>query len=108
MGRESGMAEAPQRKKQQVHRAQVVRVERLTPHMIRVVFSGPGLTRFTAGTCTDHYIKLLFPAAGVAYPEPFDIQRIRAEFPRDQWPRTRTYTVRRWDAAASELSVDFV
>ncbi len=91
-----------------VIRARVERVERLTPHMIRVVLGGEELTGFPAGAFTDHYVKLLFPVEGVRYPEPFDLQVIRAEFPRDQWPRTRTYTVRRWDAAAGELSVDFV
>ncbi|MGW7001679.1 siderophore-interacting protein [Streptomyces sp. NPDC054933] len=102
------MADGPQRRKQQVSRGCVVRVEQLTPHMIRVVLGGDGLDGFAAGQCTDHYIKLLFPVDGVAYPEPFDIQSIRADFPRDQWPRTRTYTVRRWDAEARELTVDFV
>lgn len=87
---------------------QVVRTERLTPHMRRVVLGGEGLAGFAADTYTDHYVKLLFPAAGVTYPEPFDVQRIREEFPRDQWPVTRTYTVRRWDAEQRELTLDCV
>jgi NADPH-dependent ferric siderophore reductase len=33
---------------------------------------------------------------------------IRAEMPREDWPVTRTYTVRRWDAETAELTVDFV
>jgi NADPH-dependent ferric siderophore reductase len=99
---------ASQRGKQQVSRGRVVRVERLTPHMVRVVLGGEGLDGFAAGQYTDHYVKLLFPADGVVYPEPFDIQAIRADFPREQWPHTRTYTVRRWDAAARELAIDFV
>ncbi|WP_248964502.1 siderophore-interacting protein [Sphaerisporangium perillae] len=102
------MAERPGRRNPQITHAQVQRVERLTPHMIRVVLGGPGLAGFTAGQYTDHYIKLLFPAEGVTYPEPFDLQHIRAEFPREQWPRMRTYTVRRWNAEERELSVDFV
>ncbi|MFF3503444.1 siderophore-interacting protein [Streptomyces sp. NPDC003247] len=89
-------------------RARVLRVERLTPHMIRVVFGGDGLSGFDAGEFSDHYVKLLFPAPGVVYPEPFDLRRVREELPREQWPRMRTYTVRRWDAGARELSVDFV
>jgi NADPH-dependent ferric siderophore reductase len=86
----------------------VLRTERLTPHMIRVVLRGAGLAEFGAGGVTDHYVKLLFPRPGVAYPEPFDMERVRAEMPREQWPATRTYTVRAWDGRARELTIDFV
>jgi NADPH-dependent ferric siderophore reductase len=102
------MAERPERKPRKPRTAQVVRTERLTPRVQRVVLGGEGLTGFAADTCTDHYVKLLFGAAGVTYPEPFDLERIRAEFPRDQWPVTRTYTVRAWDPAQRELTLDFV
>jgi NADPH-dependent ferric siderophore reductase len=102
------MAERPARKPRKPHSAQVVRTERLTPHMQRVVLGGEGLAGFTADTCTDHYVKLLFGPEGVTYPEPFDIERIRAEFPREQWPVTRTYTVRHWDPEHRELTLDFV
>ncbi|WP_434588136.1 siderophore-interacting protein [Streptomyces sp. A5-4] len=102
------MAERPARKTAQVHEAQVTRTERLTPHMVRVVLGGEGLSGFTVGEFTDHYIKVLFPAEDVTYPEPFDMARIREEFPSEQWPATRAYTVRSWDPAARELAVDFV
>ncbi|MET7457212.1 siderophore-interacting protein [Streptomyces sp. NPDC005574] len=102
------MAERPGRKPRKPHSAQVVRTERLTPHMQRVVLGGEGLADFAADTCTDHYVKLLFPAGGATYPEPFDMERIREEFPREQWPVTRTYTVRAWDPVQRELSLDFV
>ncbi|MET8943680.1 siderophore-interacting protein [Streptomyces sp. NPDC004542] len=102
------MAERPGRKPRKPHSAQVVRTERLTPHMQRVVLGGEGLADFAADTCTDHYVKLLFPAAGVTYPEPFDVERIRAEFPREQWPVTRTYTVRSFRPEQRELTLDFV
>ncbi|MFJ5262901.1 siderophore-interacting protein [Streptomyces sp. NPDC088387] len=102
------MAARPARRPPKPHTAQVVRTERLTPHMQRVVLGGDGLADFEAGTCTDHYVKLLFPAEGVTYPEPFDIQRIRDEFPREQWPVTRTYTVRAWDPGLRRLTLDFV
>ncbi|SHM08916.1 siderophore-interacting protein [Streptomyces yunnanensis] len=101
-------AERPARSTPTLHRARVRRTERLTPHMMRVVLGGEGLAAFDAGTYTDHYVKLVFPLPHVSYPEPFDMGRIRAELPRDQWPRTRTYTVRAWDPAAHELTVDFV
>ncbi|MEU1042068.1 siderophore-interacting protein [Streptomyces sp. NPDC005907] len=102
------MAERPARRTPKPHSARVVRTERLTPHMQRVVLGGDGLADFTVGSCTDHYVKLLFGAEGVTYPEPFDVQRIREEFPRDQWPVTRTYTVRHWNAELRELTLDFV
>ncbi|WLW56340.1 siderophore-interacting protein [Streptomyces sp. YU58] len=103
------MAERPARRPRKPHTAQVIRTERLTPHMQRVVLGGDSLAGFAADTCTDHYVKLLFPPAeGVTYPEPFDLERIREELPRDQWPVTRTYTVRYWDAEHRELTLDFV
>lgn len=90
------------------HEGRVVRTERIAPHMVRIVLSGEGLDAFGMSGCTDHYIKLLFAPEGVTYPEPFDLERIRAELPRDQWPTNRTYTVRAWDEAQRELTVDFV
>ncbi|KPC96559.1 FAD-binding protein, partial [Streptomyces sp. NRRL F-6602] len=86
------MADRPARKAPQTHLARVVRTERLTPHMQRIVLGGEGLAHFSADEFTDHYVKVLFPPKGVTYPEPFDIAAIRAELPRDQWPVTRTYT----------------
>lgn len=103
------MAERPARRPRKPHSAQVVRTERLTPHMQRVVLGGEELAGFAADTCTDHYVKLLFPPAeGVTYPEPFDMERIREELPREQWPVTRTYTVRAFDPESLELTLDFV
>ncbi|RFS82414.1 siderophore-interacting protein [Actinomadura spongiicola] len=102
------MATEPARKGRGLHRGTVLRTARITPHMIRVVIGGAGLAGFGAGEFTDHYVKLLFPQTGVTYPEPFDMEVIRAELPRDQWPVTRTYTVRAWDSEAVELTIDFV
>ncbi|MFI1396638.1 siderophore-interacting protein [Streptomyces sp. NPDC020681] len=102
------MAERPARKAPKVHEAQVVHTELLTPHMVRLVLGGEGLADFGLDGYTDHYVKLLFPPAGVSYPEPFDMDRIREEFPRDQWPANRTYTVRSWDEARREVTIDFV
>ncbi|MDC0767771.1 siderophore-interacting protein [Streptomyces sp. HD] len=102
------MALRSARKPRKPHSAQVVRTQRLTPHMQRVVLGGEGLAEFMADTCTDHYVKILFSPEGVSYPEPFDLERIREEMPREQWPVTRTYTVRAWDPEHRELTLDFV
>ena len=87
---------------------EVVRTERITPRMIRVVLGGDGLAGFPVGEHTDHYVKLLFAPAGASYRPPYDVEQLQAELPREQWPVTRTYTVRAWDAEAHELTIDFV
>jgi NADPH-dependent ferric siderophore reductase len=102
------MADKPARKSRPAVRLRVLRTQRLTPHMIRIVAGGEGLAAFQPNEFTDAYVKVLFPAPGVRYPEPFDMGAIRAEFPREQWPVMRSYTVRHYDANAGELSIDFV
>ncbi|MET4921220.1 siderophore-interacting protein [Streptomyces sp. PSRA5] len=102
------MAAQQARKSPKVHEARVVRGQRITPHMVRLVLGGDGPAGLEAGEFTDHYVKLLFAPEGVSYPEPFDMDRVREDFPREQWPATRTYTVREWNRAAGEITIDFV
>lgn len=42
------MADRPARKQPQIQHARVVRTERLTPHMVRVVLGGESLAGFPA------------------------------------------------------------
>jgi NADPH-dependent ferric siderophore reductase len=102
------LSEGAPARKRQASRAEVLRTSLVTPRMIRVVLGGPGLAGFEAGEFTDHYVKLLFAPEGARYSAPFDPTQIQAERPRAEWPVTRTYTVRSWDAAQSELTLDFV
>src|SRR4051812_11048879 len=84
------MADAPRPARNRTPRlAQVVSKDQLTPHMIRIVFGGEGLNGFSVGEFTDHYVKLQIPEG-------------------DGKTRTRPYTVRDWDAARGELTIDFV
>jgi NADPH-dependent ferric siderophore reductase len=64
--------------------ATVKRVVRLTPRLVRITFTSPELGSFGWNGPAAH-IKLIFPTA-----------------------QMRTYTPRRFDAAARELDVDFV
>jgi len=88
--------------------AVVLRTEQLSPTMVRVVLGGDGLAAFTMNEYTDAYVKLIYPRPGVNYPEPFDMRVVRSSLPQEDWPSNRTYTVRRWDGEALELTVDFV
>ncbi|MFR9728918.1 siderophore-interacting protein [Saccharopolyspora sp. MS10] len=91
-----------------IRRLRVLRKEQLTPHMIRIVAGGEGLRGYQHNEFTDAYVKVIFPVAGAEYPEPLDLGAIKAALPREQWPSTRTYTVRQYDELAGELTLDFV
>lgn len=85
-----------------------MRREQLTPHMIRIVFGGDGLAEFEPGDATDSYVKLELPPLGAPYAMPYDVAEVKRDVAPEFWPVMRSYTVRKWDAAARELTVDFV
>lgn len=87
---------------------QVLRTERLSPHMVRIVAGGPDLAKFVAKDATDMYVKINFLQPGVEYAQPVDVFDIRDTMPREHWPVTRTYTVRWVDVAEQEIAIDFV
>jgi NADPH-dependent ferric siderophore reductase len=95
------------RKRRTIH-AEVHSTERLTPGLVRIVVGGSDLDGFAAGAFTDHYVKLQLPAPGAGYAAPFDPEEVKARLPREQWPRTRTYSVRAWDRERRLLTIDFV
>ena len=86
----------------------VLRREQLSAHMVRIVAGGPGFADYVNNDFVDRYVKIVFPQPGVDYPQPLDLWAIRETMPREQWPHTRTYTVRWADTAAGELAIDFV
>ena len=80
---------------------QVVRVETLSPRMKRIVLGGEDLDGFTSAAADDH-VKLFFPAPGEdkpVFPDPAG---------GGAPPIMRDYTPRRFDAAAGELTIEFV
>ncbi|MDQ0029486.1 siderophore-interacting protein [Arthrobacter bambusae] len=86
----------------------VLRTEQLSPHMVRIIAGGPGFAGYANNDFVDRYVKIVFPQPGVDYELPLDLWSIRETMPREQWPYTRTYTVRWVDEAAQELAIDFV
>jgi NADPH-dependent ferric siderophore reductase len=71
------------------HVLTVLGTERLTPHLVRVTLGGAGFDSFESNDKTDKYVKISFTDS-------------------DETQVTRTYTVRRVDAVAKTLSIDFV
>lgn len=87
---------------------QVRRSTRLTPRMVRVTLAGAELAGFP-GEGPDRRIKMFFPVPGQERPA---VPRAGTGGPvwptGEPRPAIRTYTVRRFDAVAGELDVDFV
>src|SRR3954468_18392993 len=101
------MSESGQRKRV-ARTAEVVRAQWLTPSMRRLVFTGSDLVCLHDLPYTDHYVKILFAPPGCSYRWPFDPDALRAAEPAERWPVTRTYTVRCYDQASNEMTIDFV
>ncbi|MUM32584.1 siderophore-interacting protein [Mycolicibacterium sp. CBMA 361] len=93
-----------------IHTFEVLRSQRLTPHMIRIVFGGSGFETFSPKEFTDSYVKFAIVPPGVdvaGLEKPLTLDSF-ADLPADQKPTVRTYTVRRVDAGQQEITVDFV
>ena len=93
-----------------LHTFQVVSTEQLAPHMVRVVLGGTGFDTFTPGEFTDSYVKFVFVRDDVdvsSLPQPLTLDSFK-ELPPEQQPTVRTYTVRRLDPEARQITVDFV
>lgn len=99
---------APRRKRPPPRIAEVVRVNQLTPHMIRVTFGGENMTGFFSKGPAEH-VRIYLPnedtgvlTLPVEGPDGLD-------FPADvERPKSRAYTPRHWNADTNELDVDFV
>ncbi|MPZ48275.1 MAG: siderophore-interacting protein [Dehalococcoidia bacterium] len=87
----------------------VERVERLTPHMLRVRLTGESLAGYTMASGPASHIKVVLPQDGDDRPFIPDYGPdgpILAE--GQKRPLSRTYTPRRWHPEAQALDVDFL
>ncbi len=83
-------------------------VQRLTPHLTRVVIGGDGLADFEPSPFSDSYVNLAFAPQGAPYEMPCDLEQVRATVAPEHRPVRRRYTVRSWDAEARTMAIDFV
>ncbi|UCR89368.1 siderophore-interacting protein [Mycetocola spongiae] len=80
----------------------------VTPHLVRLTLGGPGFDGVDWGEATDRYIKIFFAKPGLGLEPPYDVAALRETLAPEDLPVTRTYTIRRVNAAAGSIDVDFV
>lgn len=86
----------------------VLRVERITPYLLRVTLTGDDLAGFVSASFEDH-IKIYLPSAPGEKPVMPQIGPQGSVFPQGQAkPVMRDYTPRRYDPLTRELDIDFV
>ncbi|MFM0723386.1 siderophore-interacting protein [Paraburkholderia strydomiana] len=85
---------------------QVKQVRALTPHLIRVTFTGDDLHDFVSASFDDH-IKVFFPEPGADKPTLPEAGPDGPVFPAGQRPTARDFTPRRFDREARELDIEF-
>ena len=80
--------------------------EYVTPRMLRLTIGGAGLDGFHTYQADDH-VKIVFPDPDGTRRVPVVNDEMMLDWPRPL-PTTRKYTIRRYDADARELDLDFV
>jgi NADPH-dependent ferric siderophore reductase len=85
---------------------QVKQVHTLTPHLIRVTFTGDDLHDFVSASFDDH-IKVFFPEPGEDKPTLPEAGPNGPVFAEGKRPIARDFTPRRYDREARELDIEF-
>ena len=88
-------------------RATVIRTERLTSVMLRVVLGGDGLTEFVSSGAADEWLRIMVPPERQPKVQLPRRSGSHWEFPNPQ-PAPRWYSVRRWDDQRRELWIELV
>jgi NADPH-dependent ferric siderophore reductase len=86
----------------------VQRTEDLTRSMRRVVLGGDGLSGYTSTGVGDEYVRLIFPAPGATEPILPTVTAGCLDYDSIDLATMRTYTVRDFDPATGEVTIDFV
>lgn len=100
--------ERPQRPQRPQIVLEVIERIRLTPHLVRIVAGGPGMSAVEDNGFADAYTKMLFAPAEAGITPPYDMDRLREELPIELLPTRRTYSIRRFDLDVGRIWIDFV
>ncbi|HEY9313487.1 siderophore-interacting protein [Williamsia sp.] len=101
-----------------VRELNVLRIVDVTPGLRRITLTGPQLGGFTSANGLpqpplrsegfDDDVRLILPYPGEDTPVlPIQLDGTFS-MPKDRRPIWRAYTIRRWDPASAELTIDFV
>ncbi|KZF10988.1 MAG: siderophore-interacting protein [Rhodococcus sp. (in: high G+C Gram-positive bacteria)] len=89
--------------------AEVVEVEQLTPHMVRVTFGGDDVAEYTSIGVPDECITIFFARDGEDRPPAMtEVDGTWWYHEVEPMPEGRNYTVRRFDTDTGLLVIDFV
>ncbi len=91
-----------------VFTGRVVRTENLTRAMRRIVLGGAGLAGYASTGVGDEYVRLIFPARRGAEPVLPAVTGGALDYGSIDLATMRTYTVRDFDPATGEVTIDFV
>lgn len=109
------MAFKDARRERGLYRAEVLRTERVTPHMVRVTVGGDDLTRLPHHGY-DQWFRLFLPQASgatdfSAVPDQFGLTgyvKFLLTSPAATRPIVRSYTAREFRPESGEVDIDFV
>jgi NADPH-dependent ferric siderophore reductase len=91
------------------YRAEVRAVHALTPNMIRIWFGGADLGRFVISRYTHERLVVVLPRASERETRaPLRQPDGTLDYPSDDEPALRSYTVRHWDGGRTEMVIDVV
>ena len=102
-----GLLDTPRTKVEQ-HILTITRVERLNDQMVRLIASAPNLDGYRSNTALDEYVKVIVADPALGLVPPYDLRALRHRLPREQMPRSKSYTIRWVDPTLNELAIDFV
>lgn len=90
------------------HVLTITRVERLNNQLVRLIAGAPNLDGYRSNSALDEYVKVFVADPSLGLTPPYDVRALRHRLPREQVPRSKSYTVRWVDPLLNELAIDFV